>query len=213
MSQRLTLATVPEHGRCIHNMLPFRVSEDFKRLRRGQLSFGLSCGNFVAAANIKEGESLVDFGSGGGIDAFLAAGKVEPIGSAIGLDMSEVRCPHFLIYIFLFYYYINYACCGTRSHLLARTRRRRKTRTLPAFYEKYKNTSKVLFYCQSSNGRGPRYIGWFQDYIDSQGDNKPTAYILPRRYQQLAREVQWRRRTRWYGWHNKLNYRFIVFVD
>jgi len=49
---------------------------------------------------------------------------------------------------------------------------------LPAFYEKYKNTSKVLFYCQSSNGRGPRCAGWYQDYIDSQGGTRSTAYVL-----------------------------------
>ena len=34
---------------------------------------------------------MVDLGSGGGIDVFLAAAKAGPTGSAIGLDMSEVR--------------------------------------------------------------------------------------------------------------------------
>jgi len=32
---------------------------------------------------------------------------------------------------------------------------------LPAFYEKYKDTSKVIFYCSKSNGRGPRCAGWY----------------------------------------------------
>lgn len=32
---------------------------------------------------------------------------------------------------------------------------------LPAFYEKYKNTQKVIFYCSKSNGRGPRCAGWY----------------------------------------------------
>ena len=36
---------------------------------------------------------MVDLGSGGGIDVFLAAAKAGPTGSAIGLDMSEV-CYH-----------------------------------------------------------------------------------------------------------------------
>ncbi|KIJ59978.1 hypothetical protein HYDPIDRAFT_117886 [Hydnomerulius pinastri MD-312] len=50
---------------------------------------GLSCGNPVAKATIKEGETVLDLGSGGGIDIFLAAAKVGPTGQAIGLDMSD----------------------------------------------------------------------------------------------------------------------------
>jgi len=49
---------------------------------------GLSCGNPVAAASLKPGERVLDLGSGGGIDVFLAADKVGPQGRAIGLDMS-----------------------------------------------------------------------------------------------------------------------------
>ncbi|KAF7970957.1 hypothetical protein HWV62_22544 [Athelia sp. TMB] len=54
-----------------------------------EANMGLSCGNPVAAASIKEGECVLDLGSGGGIDIFLAASKVGPKGQAIGLDMSE----------------------------------------------------------------------------------------------------------------------------
>ncbi|KAF9234733.1 S-adenosyl-L-methionine-dependent methyltransferase [Melanogaster broomeanus] len=50
---------------------------------------GLSCGNPVAQASIKEGETVLDLGSGGGIDVFLAAAKVGPAGQVIGLDMSD----------------------------------------------------------------------------------------------------------------------------
>ncbi|KAI9458735.1 S-adenosyl-L-methionine-dependent methyltransferase [Boletus coccyginus] len=50
---------------------------------------GLSCGNPVAAASIKEGETVLDLGSGGGIDVFLAAAKVGPTGQVIGLDNSN----------------------------------------------------------------------------------------------------------------------------
>ena len=39
---------------------------------------------------------MVDLGSGGGIDVFLAAAKAGPTGSAIGLDMSEVRYSFFV---------------------------------------------------------------------------------------------------------------------
>ncbi|KAH7887210.1 S-adenosyl-L-methionine-dependent methyltransferase [Phlebopus sp. FC_14] len=49
---------------------------------------GLSCGNPVAAASIKEGETVLDLGSGGGVDVFLAASKTGPSGQVIGLDVS-----------------------------------------------------------------------------------------------------------------------------
>ncbi|KAH1532059.1 hypothetical protein KXW65_005656 [Aspergillus fumigatus] len=52
-------------------------------------NLGLSCGNPVAHANIKEGETIVDLGSGGGIDVLLAARKVGPEGTAIGIDMTK----------------------------------------------------------------------------------------------------------------------------
>ena len=50
---------------------------------------GLGCGNPVALARIKEGETVLDLGSGGGIDAFLASKKVEPNGKVIGVDMTD----------------------------------------------------------------------------------------------------------------------------
>ncbi|KAL4739800.1 S-adenosyl-L-methionine-dependent methyltransferase [Aspergillus similis] len=55
----------------------------------GKANLGLSCGNPIAFANIKPGETIVDLGSGGGIDVFLAARKVGPEGRAIGIDMTE----------------------------------------------------------------------------------------------------------------------------
>ncbi|MEM2001446.1 MAG: arsenite methyltransferase [Candidatus Methanomethylicaceae archaeon] len=50
---------------------------------------GLGCGNPVALASIKEGETVLDLGSGGGIDVFLAAKKAGPKGKVIGVDMTE----------------------------------------------------------------------------------------------------------------------------
>ena len=50
---------------------------------------GLSCGNPTATANLKPGEVVVDLGSGGGLDVFLAARKVGPAGRAIGIDMTQ----------------------------------------------------------------------------------------------------------------------------
>lgn len=50
---------------------------------------GLGCGNPVALASLKEGETVLDLGSGGGIDVFLASKKVGPTGKVIGVDMTE----------------------------------------------------------------------------------------------------------------------------
>jgi len=53
-----------------------------------EANMGLSCGNPTATANLREGETVVDLGSGGGLDVFLAAAKVGPSGRAIGIDMT-----------------------------------------------------------------------------------------------------------------------------
>lgn len=49
---------------------------------------GLGCGNPLAMLELKEGETVVDLGSGGGIDCFLAAKRVGPTGHVIGVDMT-----------------------------------------------------------------------------------------------------------------------------
>jgi arsenite methyltransferase len=51
-------------------------------------NMGLSCGNPTATASLRPGEVVVDLGSGGGLDVFLAAQKVGPTGRAIGIDMT-----------------------------------------------------------------------------------------------------------------------------
>jgi SAM-dependent methyltransferase len=48
----------------------------------------LGCGNPLAIAQLKTGEAVLDLGSGGGIDCFLAARQVGPEGRVIGLDMT-----------------------------------------------------------------------------------------------------------------------------
>jgi SAM-dependent methyltransferase len=53
-----------------------------------EANMGLSCGNPTAFASIKPGETVVDLGSGGGLDVFLAASKVGPTGKVIGIDMT-----------------------------------------------------------------------------------------------------------------------------
>ncbi len=51
-------------------------------------NMGLSCGNPTATAHLRPGEVVVDLGSGGGLDVFLAARQVGPTGRAIGIDMT-----------------------------------------------------------------------------------------------------------------------------
>jgi SAM-dependent methyltransferase len=53
-----------------------------------EANMGLSCGNPTATASLRAGETVVDLGSGGGLDVFLAARKVGPTGRAIGIDMT-----------------------------------------------------------------------------------------------------------------------------
>src|SRR5271168_428948 len=53
-----------------------------------EANMGLSCGNPTAIASIRPGEVVVDLGSGGGLDVFLASQLVGPKGRAIGIDMT-----------------------------------------------------------------------------------------------------------------------------
>jgi len=53
-----------------------------------EANMGLSCGNPTATAHLRPGEVVVDLGSGGGLDVFLAAKMVGPEGRAIGVDMT-----------------------------------------------------------------------------------------------------------------------------
>lgn len=52
-------------------------------------NLGLGCGNPTAIASLKEGEIVLDLGSGAGFDVFLAAQKIGPTGKAIGVDMTD----------------------------------------------------------------------------------------------------------------------------
>jgi arsenite methyltransferase len=62
--------------------------------QRGQLPdaavlASLGCGNPTAVAQLREGETVLDLGSGGGIDVILSARRVGPAGTAYGLDMTD----------------------------------------------------------------------------------------------------------------------------
>src|SRR5487761_1880889 len=53
-----------------------------------EANMGLSCGNPTATAHLRPGETVVDLGSGGGLDVFLSSKQVGPQGKAIGIDMT-----------------------------------------------------------------------------------------------------------------------------
>jgi arsenite methyltransferase len=69
-------------------------AERYAALDRDQLPdtavlASLGCGNPTAVADLHEGETVLDLGSGGGIDVLLSAKRVGPTGKAYGLDMTE----------------------------------------------------------------------------------------------------------------------------
>ena len=61
--------------------------EDLEQAPEGA-NLGLGCGNPVALASLREGEVVLDLGSGAGFDSFLAAERVGPTGRVIGVDMT-----------------------------------------------------------------------------------------------------------------------------
>jgi arsenite methyltransferase len=87
--------TVPNEGCCspgvqaadsIGKVLGYS-NEDFASVVEGA-NMNLGCGNPVAIGQLKKGESVLDIGSGGGFDSFLAAKAVGPQGRVIGVDMT-----------------------------------------------------------------------------------------------------------------------------
>lgn len=61
--------------------------EELRSIPEGA-DLGLGCGNPVALASLKSGDTVLDLGSGAGVDCFLAANKVGPSGRVIGVDMT-----------------------------------------------------------------------------------------------------------------------------
>jgi arsenite methyltransferase len=62
---------------------------DRQDLPAGAQLASLGCGNPTAVADLHEGETVLDLGSGGGIDVLLSARRVGPTGKAYGLDMTD----------------------------------------------------------------------------------------------------------------------------
>jgi len=64
------------------------TDEEMKQVPTGS-NLGLGCGNPIAIASLKKGETVLDLGSGAGFDAFLASAKVGKSGKVIGVDMTD----------------------------------------------------------------------------------------------------------------------------
>ncbi len=64
-------------------------AEELDTLPETVTNISLGCGNPTALASIKAGEVVLDLGSGGGIDCFIAAKAVGPTGRVIGVDMTD----------------------------------------------------------------------------------------------------------------------------
>jgi arsenite methyltransferase len=63
-------------------------SEEELKIGLGEANLGLGCGNPLAIAELKEGETVLDLGSGAGFDAFLCSMRVAKEGYVIGIDMT-----------------------------------------------------------------------------------------------------------------------------
>ena len=64
-------------------------AEQHSGLPEDAMTASLGCGNPVAVADLHEGETVLDLGSGGGIDVLLSARRVGPTGTVYGLDMTD----------------------------------------------------------------------------------------------------------------------------
>ena len=70
----------------------FYTDDELAQVPAGAVGWSLSVGNPVRYAFLRQGETVLDVGSGGGIDTILAARRVGPEGRAVGLDILEEMC-------------------------------------------------------------------------------------------------------------------------
>ncbi len=73
---------------CCNTATRLYTSEELEKLPQDIADFSLGCGNPTAIADLSEGEVVLDLGSGGGLDCFLASQRVGAQGKVIGLDMT-----------------------------------------------------------------------------------------------------------------------------
>ena len=65
------------------------AADQLASLPEGAVAASLGCGNPTALIDLHDGQTVLDLGSGGGIDVLLSARRVGPTGKAIGLDMTD----------------------------------------------------------------------------------------------------------------------------
>ena len=85
-SRKATGTNTPEFIRTASRAAGY-TEQDLQKVPDGA-NLGLGCGNPVAAAAISEGDTVLDLGSGAGVDCFLAANIAGPAGRVIGVDMT-----------------------------------------------------------------------------------------------------------------------------
>ena len=78
-----------EQGECDPITSNLYAAGETTELPQEAVAASLGCGNPAALANLKPGETVLDLGSGGGIDVLLSARRVGPKGKAYGLDMTD----------------------------------------------------------------------------------------------------------------------------
>lgn len=66
-----------------------RYGDGITEVPEAAVTASLGCGNPLAVAGVRPGETVLDLGSGGGLDVILSGRRVGPTGRAIGLDMTE----------------------------------------------------------------------------------------------------------------------------
>jgi arsenite methyltransferase len=81
--------TAPGGGGCDPVSSNLYATAETATLPEGAVLASLGCGNPTALAELHEGETVLDLGSGGGIDVLLSAKRVGPTGKAYGLDMTD----------------------------------------------------------------------------------------------------------------------------
>ncbi|MFQ5580628.1 MAG: methyltransferase domain-containing protein [Nitrospiria bacterium] len=79
-------AETPQPELCCPEGYPM---EDCDHIPKEVLEISYGCGSPIGLAGVKDGEVMVDLGSGGGIDCFIAAKKVGPAGRIVGIDMTD----------------------------------------------------------------------------------------------------------------------------
>jgi SAM-dependent methyltransferase len=75
----------PQPGLCCPTIY---TKDDISHIPQEVMDISYGCGSPVTLAELKEGEVLVDLGSGGGVDCFIAAKRLGKAGKAIGIDMT-----------------------------------------------------------------------------------------------------------------------------